>query len=182
MKIIRYAVRLVCISIIVIYYAYIESLPNDMNAMRVKCAVGGDLYYRGAKVGEDTTTYRFLFHIDGTDEALQQVIARSQEVIKPNGGKYTLEYYLQDIFGQNVVLQLSNYCGGEVSDGFDNMCIRGSRQEKPWTGVYDTAQNYTVLPDIRYLSVTDQIDWNARECGIDWFEVWDTLESYEVIE
>lgn len=182
MKIIRYAVRLVCISIIVVYFTYIEKIPDDMNVIKVKCAVGSDLYYRGAVRGEDVTTYRFQFHTDGSDEALQQVIVRSQEAIEPDGGKCTLEYYLQELFGQNIVLQLLNYRGGEVSEGFDNMCIRGSRQQKPWRDAYDMAQNYTVLPDIRYLAVTEQIDRDAQACGVDWFEVWDTLESYEVIE
>lgn len=48
MKIIRYAVRLVCISIIVVYFTYIEKILDDMNVIKVKCAVGSDLYYRGA--------------------------------------------------------------------------------------------------------------------------------------
>lgn len=182
MKKVRLAVRLVCISVIVIYFTGIEQFPSDRNILRVKYAVGNDLYFIGADKDE-AVTYHFLLNVNENDEELRQVIEKSKDSIELDGGKYTLIYYSSEISGgQHAFLQLSNYQDQDISDRFDNMCIWGGWEHRYGDTIYDAAQTYTWLEDIRYLSVDAKVDQNAAEGGIDWFAVWDTLESCEVIE
>ena len=74
-----------------------------------------------------------------------------------------------------------NYYSSDRYDDFQCIEISGLLTESP-EAIYNHAETYLQLKNVKTLVVTPEIDRDAKENGIDWYEAWPELESYEVRE
>ncbi len=74
-----------------------------------------------------------------------------------------------------------SYYSSHRYDDFQCVEILGFPLESP-EAIYNHADTYLQLKNVKTLIVTPEIDRDAKENGIDWFEVWPELEHFEVRE
>uniref|UniRef100_A0A0N5ACX0 DUF3396 domain-containing protein n=1 Tax=Syphacia muris TaxID=451379 RepID=A0A0N5ACX0_9BILA len=84
---------------------------------------------------------------------------------------------------QSSIITISNFTYNTSAryDDFQSIEISGLLTDSP-EAIYNQAETYLQLKNVKALIVTPEIDKDAKENGIDWFEVWPELESYEVWE
>ena len=80
------------------------------------------------------------------------------------------------------VIRISNYYNSpDKYDDYQCVKISGTLPEFPET-IYSHAETYLQLKNMKILVADTAIDRDAKENGIDWYEVWPELEHYEVCE
>lgn len=84
--------------------------------------------------------------------------------------------------GRIMVAKLSNNDNGKINR-FHNqylnyLVIRGNNRYS----TYSQASSYINLEGIEYLEVIEDVNRNAEEEGIDWYEVFPDLQGYEVFK
>ena len=64
-------------------------------------------------------------------------------------------------------MQVLTLYGSELADASDS-------------SVLNNCATYFGFEDIRSLTISEKIEKNAKEEGVDWYEVWPNLEHFEV--
>ncbi len=84
---------------------------------------------------------------------------------------------------ESLVITITDfhYSSSDEYDDFQCVEILGFPLESP-EAIYNHADTYLQLKNVKTLVVTPKIDRDAKENGIDWFEVWPEMEHYEVRE
>ena len=90
-------------------------------------------------------------------------------------------YANPDVKSSVISISDYNYDEHQIYDDFQHIEISGLLTESPEV-IYNHAETYLQIKDVRKLVVTPKIDKDARENGINWYEIWPELESYEVKE
>ena len=85
--------------------------------------------------------------------------------------------------GDEWIYTVSNYSEdtGKVYDKLQVLTLYGSRHaDASDSSVLNNCATYFGFEDIRSLTISEKIEKNAKEEGVDWYEVWPNLEHFEV--
>ena len=175
----------------IILWAGRDKLPKDPvarymvqeNAGKIRFMWESDVVYSGVILSFMLTDY-------DDPELLSTVLRTFKDAVRKcdpitRGGYRGLclwaSYDNPDI--QSSIITISNFTYNTSAryDDFQSIEISGLLTDSP-EAIYNQAETYLQLKNVKALIVTPEIDKDAKENGIDWFEVWPELESYEVWE
>ena len=96
--------------------------------------------------------------------------------------KICIQLYQRDESSRTeLVLSICNYSSDELEypdfEGLQKAVIMGSKYDDY---KYSSPVTYSLLPNIKYLCVSEQMQKIAKELDIDWYDYWQDLESVEV--
>lgn len=170
-----------------VHGAYHNEKPDDEISRAIYDVIDDELYYLGKK--EDTySDLRYEYLIKAADKNNQEVfyelVEVANEILEKEEIKdkvcIVLRYELCAGVISNCV-EITNYSNSKFEKpdckGLQNLVIKGMEDV---TSVYDQPSTYIQLPNIKYLSVTEEIQRKADEQGIDWYDYWPDLVNVEV--
>lgn len=168
-----------------------DKLPKDPIARYVVEKNNGKISYIEKSENDNQTFigYHFLLTDYEDKELLDTVLQTFKEAanLYDHGSQwkhYSISLWEKYSFPNAVtsrVITLSNYDkkSSYIYDDFQNAEILGFLNDSPDI-IYNQAETYLQLKNIRKLTVSRQIDNNTKACGINWYDTWPELVSYEV--
>ena len=163
------------------YTHYQNKKADNLLSQMVYEKIGGeDIYYLGAWEDDGVMIYPFLLNkMDKT------VICDFAEIVNEavEGEKQKITIYLRTSIpgGQELNISFRNYSDETRPfadyDGFMkvHVCYPDITREE----VLADPMTYTVLPDVRVLTMSGKFQKKIEEEGIDWKEIWPDLEEVE---
>ena len=167
-----------------------DRLPRDPVARYMVQENAGKIRFlwKSVDTAYDCVSCVFLMNDYDDPELLSDVLRTFKDAVKkynPNELRYRGLYLCVSDDNPDIissVIRISNYyMSPDRYDDYQCVEVFGMLPEFPET-IYSHAETYLQLKNIKILVVTPEIDKNAKENGIDWYEVWPGLEYYEVRE
>jgi len=180
---------LICLIIVAIltgcgHYSGIDLKPDDEFSESVKEKFGDSFHYNAHKETERYGSY-YTFEIhDQTLETVTDFYEFANETFCESDKKVTISVGIVLVEGLGEPFSLQNYTNDSTDkpdlEGLYNLHIGHVpfRHDSFW----DDLSIYSSFSGIRYLTVTDIIQQQAEEQGIDWYEYWPELENIEIID
>ncbi|MDE6910798.1 MAG: hypothetical protein K2P44_10060 [Lachnospiraceae bacterium] len=150
----------------------------------------GKIHFEGTRrVYFGGAVYNFMLTDYDDPELLSTIIQTFKDAIRKCDPDYRWFYrgiclwesYNDPNIKSATIDILDYYDSNQRYDDFQCIEISGFPAESP-EAIYNHADTYLQLKNVKTLVVTPKIDRDAKENGIDWFEVWPELEHYEVRE
>ncbi len=166
--------------------SYHNEKLDDAISSAIYETIGDELYYLGKEEKEHADLYyEYLIRDLGEEryDVLYDIVVAVNETIKKENitDKIDIVVYHELPGGMGQCVELSNFSNFECTypdyDGLERLVISGFGYSKC---VYDQPSTYIQLPNIKYLSVSEEIQRKADEQEIDWYDYWPDLESVEV--
>lgn len=167
-----------------------DRLPKDPVARYMVQQNAGKIQFKGTRrVYFGGTVYNFILTDYDDPELLSTIIKTFKDAIRECDPDYRWFYhgiclwesYANPDIKSAAIDILDYYDSNQRYDDFQCIEISGLLTESP-EAIYNHAETYLQLKNVKTLVVTPEIDRDARENGIDWYEAWPELESYEVRE
>lgn len=167
---------------------------HDTVARAVHKQVGRKVSYWRKAISTDGIRQYMYSILDEEEKTLVDMAETVDEVLKEKDIREKVVLVIMEEWdGRDLlipVINLSNYneVVVGVSDDSDDyqsqslnyLIIYGNEGSK--NSLYNQASTYINLKNIKYLRVVDVVNQNAKEEGIDWYEIWPDLEGYEVFK
>ncbi len=158
--------------------------PDDEFSESVKEEFGDSFHYNAH---EESDKYGSYYTFEIHDQNLETVIDFYEFASESFHGcdeKTTIAVGIVQVEGLGIPFSIRNYTD-ETSDkadldGLYNLHI--THLMFNYDSFWDDLSIYSSFTGIKYLTVTDIIQSQADEEGIDWYEFWPDLESVEVID
>lgn len=167
-----------------------DRLPKDPVARYMVQENAGKIHFAGTRrVYFGGAVYNFMLTDYDDPELLSTIIQTFKDAIRKCDPDYRWFYrgiclwesYTDPNIKSATIDILDYYDSNQRYDDFQCIEISGFPAESP-EAIYNHADTYLQLKNVKTLVVTPKIDRDAKENGIDWFEVWPELEHYEVRE
>ena len=167
-----------------------DRLPKDPVARYMVQENAGKIHFEGTRrVYFGGAVYNFMLTDYDDPELLSTIIQTFKDAIRKCDPDYRWFYrgiclwesYNDPNIKSATIDILDYYDSNQRYDDFQCIEISGFPAESP-EAIYNHADTYLQLKNVKTLVVTPKIDRDAKENGIDWFEVWPELEHYEVRE
>lgn len=180
---------LLCLVLLVImvgcgHYSGSDLRSDDDFSESIKEKFGDSFRYN---YHEETERYGSYYTFEITEqnkETVANFFDFVNEELSGSDEKITISVGIVQVEGLGVPFSIRNYTdeNGDKSDlnGFYNLQLihLKFRHDSFW----DDLSIYSSFSGIRYLTVTDIIQQQAEEQGIDWYEYWPELEKVEIID
>ena len=160
------------------YVNYKNKKADDELSKQIYEKLGEDVYYISKRDSQGTKGYDFLLKKEDK-EIVKEFMLVVDGVLSQNGEK-TIVYLTCEIpGGLECLVLLENYS----DDARDKADLAGAKRilvrypEVSDCEVFKDPTIYTVLEDIQFLEIDEELQKIAEEQGIDWYEVWPTLEE-----
>lgn len=161
---------------------------DDAISHAISEAVGTkELYYGGNKRAEETKAVHYEYYIAKAREGLIETAAEAVNVALEQKGtdtKIAILFKNSLPEGEETVFELRNYRedSDSIAADYEKLQYLGilGTKSSSWNNIYNNPIIYRNLKGIRYLKVSQEIQKNADEQGIDWHEYWPELETIEV--
>ena len=180
---------LLCIIILCVlvgcgHYTGRDLKPDDEFSESVKEKFGDSFHYNAHKETERYGSY-YTFEIhDQSLETVRNFYEFANESFLGRDEKITVAVGIVQVEGLGVPFSIRNYTDETIDEadleGLYNLHITHLMFDHD--SFWDDLSIYSSFTGIRYLTVTDIIQQQADEEGIDWYEFWPDLESVEVID
>ncbi len=158
--------------------------PDDEFSESVKEKFGDSFHYNAHK---ETERYGSYYTFEIHDQSLEMVTdfyEFANEAFRGSDEKITVAVGIVQVEGLGVPFSIRNYTDETIDEadleGLYNLHITHLMFDHD--SFWDDLSIYSSFTGIRYLTVTDIIQQQADEEGIDWYEFWPDLESVEVID
>ncbi len=167
-----------------------DRLPKDPVARYMVQENAGKIHFAGTRrVYFGGAVYNFMLTDYDDPELLSTIIQTFKDAIRKCDPDYRWFYrgiclwesYTDPNIKSATIDILDYYDSNQRYDDFQCIEISGFPAESP-EAIYNHADTYLQLKNVKTLVVTPKIDRDAKENGIDWFEVWPELEHFEVRE
>ncbi len=167
-----------------------DRLPKDPVARYMVQQNAGKIQFKGTRrVYFGGTVYNFILTDYDDPELLSTIIKTFKDAIRECDPDYRWFYhgiclwesYANPDIKSAAIDILDYYDSNQRYDDFQCIEISGLLTESP-EAIYNHAETYLQLKNVKTLVVTPEIDRDAKENGIDWYEAWPEQESYEVRE
>lgn len=167
-----------------------DRLPKDPVARYMVQENAGKIHFAGTRrVYFGGAVYNFMLTDYDDPELLSTIIQTFKDAIRKCDPDYRWFYrgiclwesYTDPNIKSATIDILDYYDSNQRYDDFQCIEISGFPAESP-EAIYNHADTYLQLKNVKTLVVTPKIDRDAKENGIDWFEVWPEMEHYEVRE
>ncbi len=168
---------------------YDNKMPDDEISRAVYEALGTDVYYVKSYKNEfDVICYWYIVKSYDSD-LLYKFVTTINEAIEENEitEKVSISYMTEIPGCLASIIELSNYSNRVLKkpdyEKLQHVEIEGTmvNVEKEFD-FYNDPSTYFNLPDVRYLEVNQKINDQAKEQGINWYEVWPDLEQMEIFQ
>ena len=160
------------------YADYRNKRPDDELSKLVQETFGEDIYYDSKDDSQDIKCYYYLL-MKEDKEVIKEFILVVDEALSQSSEKTIVYLACQIPGGLEYLILLANYSDDSLDkanlDGAKEIHIRYS--SNPNAEVFKDPTIYTVLEDIQYLVIDEELQKIAEEQGIDWYAVWPTLEE-----
>lgn len=174
----------------IILWTRSDKLPKDPIARYVVEINNGKISYMDKSENENQTIigYSFLLNDYEDKELLGTVLQSFKEAVNLYDHSSQWKCYSISLWEKyslpgvtTRVVTLSNYDPNKnrIYDDFQNAEILGFLEDSPDI-IYNQAETYLQLKDVRNLTVSRQIGKSAKERSINWYDTWSGLDSYEV--
>lgn len=175
-------------------YIVEKTMDYDTVARAVHKQVGRKVSYWRKAISTDGIQQYMYFILDEEEKILVDMAETVDKVLKEKDIREKVVLVVMEEWDgidlSTPVINLSNYneVVVGVSDDADDyqsqslnyLIIYGNEGSK--NSLYNQASTYINLKNIKYLRVVDMVNQNAKEEGIDWYEIWPDLEGYEVFK
>ena len=165
-----------------------DKLPRDPIARYMVQENSNKIVYMdNGETYEGGIVYHFILNDLNDKELLRAVLQAYKEAIYLYDRDRQWNYYSiclwEPYLNNNTskVIYVSNYNDKDklLYDDFQYVEISGFLSDSLEI-IYNHAETYLQLKNVRTLVITPKIDKDAKENGIDWYKAWQELESYEV--
>ena len=164
--------------------------PDDEISKAIYEKIGERAIYDGKTANEDRIYYRYLikkgqFETRFEKKDLFSDIAEitNRQLEGKKGERITIALGAVFSSGDEGIYTISNYSEdtGKVYDKLQVLTLYGSElADASDSSVLNNCATYFGFEDIRSLTISEKIEKNAKEEGVDWYEVWPNLEHFEV--
>lgn len=159
---------------------YKNHKANDELSKAVYEAVGEDIYYQRKKK-EDNGGLSYKFYAENhTEESLHKFIDIVDNNLTNRDDKVIIYLGTYLPGGFDIAMKIQNYTDPSVEKAdlsgakyVSALCVDSSE-------LYNDPEIYTYFKDVRYFEIQRYLQEKAEEKGIDWYQVWDNLESVEI--
>ena len=160
------------------YVNYKNKKADDELSKLVYETFGEDIYYDSKDDSQEIKCYYFLL-MKEDKEVIKDFLLVVDEVLSQSNEKTIVYLACQTPGGLEFVVLLENFSDSVVDkadlDGAKSILVRYS--SNPNAEIFKDPNIYTVLEDIQFLEIDEELQKIAEEQGIDWYEVWPTLEE-----
>lgn len=180
-KILLILLTLMCLLCSCGYVQYKNKKADNLLSQMVYEKIGGeDIYYLGAWEDDGVMIYPFLLNkMDKT--VIRDFAEIVNEAVEGEKQKITIDLRTPIPGGEELNISFRNYSDETRPfadyDGF--MKVRVCYPDITREEVLADPMTYTVLPDVRVLSMSGKFQKKIEEEGIDWKEIWPDLEEVE---
>ncbi|MBD5523579.1 MAG: hypothetical protein HDR04_04015 [Lachnospiraceae bacterium] len=173
-----------------VFRTEVNENPDDDISRAIYEAVGRKkVHYYGKKTSEsgEKAVYKYTVNDYEDENLLADMVEAANTVMKEKEMTEKIDLAILEKMagGTEGMVSLCNYYEYEdENQQYETLqCLRISGSKHSNKGsLYNKASTYINLPDIKSLVVSEKIDQNAEEEGIDWYEIWPDLEYYKVLE
>ena len=166
------------------HYEDYDLKPDDELSKTVKDSFGDAFYYNGM---QESTIYGhyYTFQInENNPETIGKLVELLNEQLSNTDEKVTVAVGIKQVEGLGYVFSVSNFSDTNLDhadyDGFYDLWIGYLMyNHDPF---WDDVNIYSSLENIKKLEVSDHLQEQAVETGIDWYEVWPDLEEVVVYD
>lgn len=164
---------------------YDNEKANDIISQAVYESLGGDdLFYQHTKETSDICYYYYIIAKE-EPQVIYDLVLEINEVIEQENinSKICLQCGTQVPGGLVADLAFTNY-SDDTLEKPDYQVLKKLIARYPdvsGSTLFTDPKIYTVLDDIRYLEIDEQLQQKAEEEGIDWYEYWPNLEKIDII-
>lgn len=137
-----------------------------------------DVYYISKEDYQGITCYDFLLKKE-EKKVIMEFMLTIDEALSQSSEKTIVSMYYQIPGGRESIITLRN-C---LDESLDEADLDGAKQiyiaypDISECELFKDPELYTVLEDVRFLYIEKGVQDLAEEQGIDWYEVWPTLEE-----
>ena len=163
------------------YTHYQNKKADNPVSQNVYEVIGGDdVYYLNSWVEDKTVIYEFMLNkrqkevMHDLVEAINDVIEEDKQKVKVYLCTYIPGGIHKDLVLENYVDDYSIY-----ADYKGLMKVDVNYPDVSMDEVLADPMTYTVLPDVRVLTISGKFQKKIEEEGIDWKEIWPDLEKVE---
>lgn len=156
---------------------------NDELSKAVYEAVGEDIYYQYKKKEENgILEYEFCVENEN-EESLYKFIDIVDDNLAHREDKVMVILGCYIPGGTQYVMRISNYSDKslEKADLQGAGSVYAIYTDIESSELFNNPEIYTHFKDVRYFAIDKKLQNIAEEKGIDWYQVWDNLESFEIV-
>ncbi len=168
---------------------YHYKVPNDELSKAIYEEFGYDIYYENKYIDEFGCTCYWYVVMSDEEDLLYNFVTTVNAVMQENDitEKIKIFYAAEGLPGSTMsIAVLTNYSDRELEspdyETLQYVSILGVEHADEKFDFYNGPSTYLNLPDIRYLEVNQKINDQAKEQGINWYEVWPDLEQMEIFQ
>ena len=157
---------------------YKNKKADDDLSKLVYETLGEDVYYVSKRDSQGIKCYDFLLKKEDK-EVVEKFMLTIDEALSQSNEKTIVYMACQIPGGLECLILLTNYS----DDSLDKANLDGAKEihiRYPSISnceIFKDPEIYTVLEDVRFLYIEKGVQDLAEEQGIDWYEVWPTLEE-----
>lgn len=145
-------------------------------------AAGKDIYYIYKEEESDICTYEFYAENDNK-ESVRGFIEAVDSSLSHREDKVIIFLGCYIPGGMQYVMRIRNYSDTslEKADLPGAGSVDAMSPDISGSDLFRDPEIYTYFKDVRYFKIDDELKKTADEKGIDWYQVWDNLESFEIV-
>ena len=171
------------------YVRYKNHKADDVISKAIYEEFGDDIYYQGKRDSSNVDLlYMYLLRTEDA-ELMLKLVSTVNEVIEQEDitDKVEICCYAEIPGGWATIVIFSNFSNEKLESadyqGLQGMTLVGDKHSLAGARedyFYDNPSLYTNIPNIRSLVTYEKIQGKAEAQGIDWYECWPELETFEV--
>ena len=157
---------------------YKNMKADDEISKQIYEALGEDVYYISKEESQGINCYHFFLKREDK-EVVKEFLLLADGTMTQSSEKIYIYLGCQIPGGKESPFLLANYSDDPLKKANSNV-IKEVYIRYPDISeceVFKDPEIYTVLEDIQYLVIDEELQKIAEEQGIDWYEVWPTLEE-----
>lgn len=166
---------------------YYNHKADDAISRAIYKKVGAkELYYQEKEVLAETNRICYTYYLNQEKEGVAEAaIEAANKVIEQEKINSRIELIFEGDMpgGSEVVFIIGNFSDYNSTcakyETLRRLTICGTRVGSQ-NSIYNDPATYRNFPNIKYLRVSEKIQKNADEAGIDWYEYWPDLEKVEM--
>lgn len=157
---------------------YKNKKADDEISKQIYEILGEDVYYVSKKESQGIPVYEYLLKKEDK-EIVQEFVRTVDLVLSKTSEKFIVFLSSQTPSGREYTISLMNYSDSSLDeadlDGAKSIIIQYPSHSQ--CEIFKDLEIYTVLEDVQFLEIDEELQKIAEEQGIDWYEVWPTLEE-----
>ena len=164
------------------YVNYKNKKADDELSKLINETLGADVYYISKEDAQGILVYDYLLKREDK-EVIKEFILAVDEALSQSAEKTIVGMYYQIPGGLESTITLRNYSDNTL---YEINLDEAKRIDIVYPHVsecelFKDMEIYTVLENVQFLYIEKEMQDLAEEQGIDWYEVWPTLEEMWIV-